>query len=218
MKVLITAGPTREPIDPVRFLSNRSSGKMGFALAEAAAATGHEVLLISGPVNLSAPGSVRRIDVETAQEMHEAVLAEIHGQDSAILCAAVADYRPAKILAQKLKKTGEQYILELERTPDILGSLRKVGFGGILVGFAAETEDLEDHARDKLHRKGCDLIVANDVGRSDIGFDRNENEVLIVTKNGATESIAKRDKREIARIILDRVERLNSSREDSAPG
>ena len=164
MNILITAGPTREALDPVRFLTNRSSGKMGYALAEAARAAGHEVILISGPVNLSAPQGITLISVESAKEMFLAVEAQISKVTVAIFAAAVADYRPATKANQKIKKSSNLLTLELERTEDILGSARQVfGFSGLLVGFAAETENLIVNAHDKLTRKGCDLIIANDV-------------------------------------------------------
>ncbi len=181
MKFLITAGPTREPIDPVRYLTNRSSGRMGYALAGAARHEGHEVVLISGPTQLDVPAGVDFVQVETAQEMYEAVRDLLKGVDVAVLSAAVADYRPVQCLSQKMKKKDERLVLELEKTPDILGSMRSVfGFGGKLVGFAAETHDVITYAQDKLVRKQCDFIVANDVSRADIGFDSRENEVTLV--------------------------------------
>lgn len=181
MKFLITAGPTREALDPVRYLTNRSSGRMGYALAGAARHEGHEVLLISGPTTLDVPAGVDFVQVESAQQMYEAVRDLIGGVDVAILCAAVADYRPVAVAEQKIKKNAERLTIELERTPDILGSMRSTfGFTGKLIGFAAETQDVEAYAREKLHRKQCDMIVANDVSRSDIGFDSKENEVMLV--------------------------------------
>ncbi|MGN0874109.1 MAG: phosphopantothenoylcysteine decarboxylase [Akkermansia sp.] len=181
MKFLITAGPTREPLDPARYITNRSSGRMGYALAGAARHEGHEVMLISGPTHLDVPAGVDFLQVETAQQMYEAVRDYSKGADVAILCAAVADYRPVSYSEQKIKKVGERLVLELERTPDILGSMRsEFGFRGYLIGFAAETQDVETYARDKLVRKQCDLIVANDVSRSDIGFDSRDNEVVLV--------------------------------------
>ena len=181
MKFLITAGPTREAIDPVRYLTNRSSGRMGYALAGAARHEGHEVLLISGPTNLDVPAGVDFIQVESAQQMYEAVRDLCRGVDVAILCAAVADYRPVEVAEQKIKKTGERLLLELERTPDILGSMRsEFGFEGRLIGFAAETQNIIDYARGKLLRKQCDFIVANDVSQPGIGFDSRENAVVLV--------------------------------------
>ncbi len=181
MKFLITAGPTREPLDPVRYLTNRSSGRMGYALAGAARHEGHEVLLISGPTTLDVPAGVDFIPVETAQQMYDAVRDMIKGVDVAILCAAVADYRPVACADHKIKKNAEKLVLELERTPDILGSMRSVfGFTGKLIGFAAETNDVIAYGRDKLQRKQCDIIVANDVSKPGIGFDARENEVVLI--------------------------------------
>lgn len=181
MKFLITAGPTREAIDPVRFLTNRSSGRMGYALAGAARHEGHEVLLISGPTTLDVPAGVDFIQVESAQQMYDAVGDMLKGVDVAILCAAVADYRPVACAEQKIKKNSERMVLELERTPDILGSMRTLfGFEGKLIGFAAETQNVVDYARGKLERKQCDFVVANDVSQPGIGFDSRENAVVLV--------------------------------------
>lgn len=181
MKFLITAGPTREAIDPVRYLTNRSSGRMGYALAGAARHEGHEVLLISGPTTLDVPVGVDFIPVESAQQMYDAVRDTIKGVDVAILCAAVADYRPVACAEHKIKKSADRLVLELERTPDILGSMRsEFGFDGKLIGFAAETQNLVDYARGKLLRKQCDMVVANDVSQPGIGFDSRENAVVLV--------------------------------------
>ncbi|TDU66207.1 phosphopantothenate-cysteine ligase/phosphopantothenoylcysteine decarboxylase/phosphopantothenate--cysteine ligase [Prosthecobacter fusiformis] len=203
MKILITAGPTREPLDPVRYLTNRSSGKMGYALAEAARDKGHEVTLISGPVVLAAPEGVSLIKVETAREMYEAVRDRMEGQNIAIFSAAVADYRPAAIAEQKIKKTGETLTLTLEKTEDILGSARRVfGFTGFLVGFAAETERLLEHAHDKLVRKGCDLVIANDVSRAGIGFDSAENEVTLCLPDASPFPLPRQSKAVLARELI----------------
>jgi phosphopantothenoylcysteine synthetase/decarboxylase len=180
MRVLVTAGPTREPLDPVRYLTNRSSGKMGYALARAFAQAGHPVLLISGPTAIPIPDDVDFLPVETAADMHTAVSRHLGRMDVAVFAAAVADYAPAKVAVQKLKKTGETLTLELVRTPDILGGARAAGFSGTLVGFAAETENLEVNARAKLVSKGCDLVIANDVAQPGLGFDSDRNEVLLV--------------------------------------
>lgn len=181
MHVLITAGPTREPLDPVRFLTNRSSGKMGYALAHAFIRAGHAVLLISGPTELDVPDEVDFIPVETAAEMHAAVAQTLGRMDIGVFAAAVADYAPASIAPQKLKKTAATLTLELIRTPDILGAARSdFGFTGTLVGFAAETQDLEANARAKLASKHCDLIIANDVSKPGCGFDSDRNEVLLI--------------------------------------
>lgn len=203
MRLLITAGPTREPIDPVRFLSNRSSGRMGYALAEAAHAAGHEVLLISGPVTLPPPSGVQLIRVETAREMFDAVRTHLSDCDAAIFSAAVADYRPAQVVSQKIKKSADTLTLQLERTEDILGSVRsQFGFKGFLVGFAAETENLITHAQDKLLRKGCDLIIANDVSQSGIGFDSLENEVTLCLPGGQTMPLPRQSKTSLARELI----------------
>jgi phosphopantothenoylcysteine synthetase/decarboxylase len=202
MKILITAGPTREAIDPVRFLTNRSSGKMGYAIADAAAHAGHEVLLVSGPTSLDVPAGVDFIPVESAAEMYEVVARYLPKMGAAFFAAAVADFTPAEVSSQKIKKDGEKMILELVRTKDILGSARQMmGFGGLLVGFAAETENFEANARKKLEMKGCDLIVANDVSRSDIGFDAEENEAFLVFKD-RTEVFKKAPKHDLAMYLL----------------
>jgi len=211
MRLLITAGPTREPIDPVRFLSNRSSGRMGYALAEAALAAGHEVLLISGPVTLPAPSGVQLIRVETTREMFDAVRTHLPGCATAIFSAAVADYRPAQVVSQKIKKTADTLTLQLERTEDILGSVRtQFAFQGFLVGFAAETENLIAHAQDKLLRKGCDLIIANDVSQSGIGFDSLENEVTLCLPGGQTMPLPRQSKTSLARELIAHISRLSS--------
>jgi phosphopantothenoylcysteine synthetase/decarboxylase len=216
MRLLITAGPTREPLDPVRYLSNRSSGRMGYALAAAAQELGHTVVLVSGPVNLPAPGGTALVRVETAQQMYDTVAREIRRADIAIFAAAVADYRPVVRSVQKIKKSAETLTLELEPTPDILGSARTaMAFGGYLVGFAAETENVVAHAQDKLTRKQCDLIVANDVSQPGIGFDSAENEVTLCLPGGQTHPLPRQSKANLARalmaIILDRAAaKLNS--------
>ncbi len=202
MKVLITAGPTREAIDPVRYLSNRSSGKMGYALAAAAAHAGHQVLLISGPTSLDVPEGVDFLPVESADEMYEAVANYLPRMGAAIFAAAVADYAPRIVEGSKMKKGGDTLLLELVKTRDILGSARgEMGFTGFLVGFAAETEDLEANARRKLEQKSCDLVVANDVSRSDIGFDSHENEALLVFSD-RTEVFAKAPKHDLAMHLI----------------
>jgi phosphopantothenate-cysteine ligase/phosphopantothenoylcysteine decarboxylase/phosphopantothenate--cysteine ligase len=203
MRFLITAGPTREPIDPVRFLSNRSSGRMGYALAEAVLAAGHAVTMVSGPVALAVPAGAQMVRIETAREMFEAVRDAIGGCDAAVFCAAVADYRPVAAAAQKLKKSGDRLVLELEPTEDILGSARSVfGFRGYLVGFAAETEKLFEHAQAKLERKGCDLLVANDVAQPGIGFDSDENEVMLCLPGGRSRVLPRQSKKDLARELV----------------
>jgi phosphopantothenoylcysteine synthetase/decarboxylase len=203
MHFLITAGPTREPLDPVRYLTNRSSGKMGYALAQAARQAGHEVTLISGPVTLTAPEGVRLVSVETARQMFEAVQSHLSSAQVAIFAAAVADYRPAFAATQKIKKKSETLTLELERTEDILGSARSLfGFSGCLVGFAAETEKLIEHAQDKLARKGCDLVIANDVSVPGIGFDSAENAVTLCLPGGETHVLPRQSKAALAAEII----------------
>jgi phosphopantothenoylcysteine decarboxylase/phosphopantothenate--cysteine ligase len=208
LKILITTGPTREALDPVRYLSNRSSGKMGFALAKAAQAAGHQVILVTGPVCLTQPEGVSLHRVVSAQEMWEKVqaLTLAESPEIAIHAAAVADYRPKAVQDQKIKKHSESLTLELERTPDVLGSMRSIfGFKGYLVGFAAETENLIAYAQGKLERKDCNLIVANDVSRSEIGFDSDENEVVLCFRSGKVEHLPKQTKETLAQEILHRI-------------
>ena len=178
-RVLITAGPTRERIDPVRFISNRSSGKMGFAVAQAAREAGAEVVLVSGPVALPTPPGVRRVDVESAEAMYAAVEAEVNGTDIFISTAAVADYRPAHPSGQKIKKTSERLQLEMERTVDVLASVAARPNRPFVVGFAAETESVEHNARAKLLRKNLDMIAANEVSHTK-GFDCEDNHLIVL--------------------------------------
>jgi phosphopantothenoylcysteine decarboxylase/phosphopantothenate--cysteine ligase len=208
MRILVTAGPTREALDPVRYLTNRSSGKMGYAMADAFARAGHRVLLVSGPTVLDVPEGVDFLPIETAAEMFDAVQRHIGRMDAAVFAAAVADYRPAEISPQKIKKTGETLTLELVRTPDILGSVRgDFGFTGTLVGFAAETQDLEANAMEKLKRKGCDLVIANDVSQPGIGFDSDRNEVLLVFPEHV-EALPEDEKHHLAPRIVREIERI----------
>ena len=210
MRILITAGPTREPLDPVRYLTNRSSGKMGYALAAAASQRGYEVILISGPTCLDVPPQVDFIPVESAREMYQAVQNQIGLAEVGIFSAAVSDYRPVAFSPVKIKKTGESMTVELTRNPDILGSTRsEFGFKGTLVGFAAETESLETNARAKLECKGCDLVVANDVSKPDIGFDTEENQVLLVFPEHS-DPLPRESKQDLAFLILDAIEDLRS--------
>ena len=212
MNVLVTAGPTREPLDPVRFLTNRSSGKMGYELAHAFSAAGHTVLLVSGPTAIDVPDGVDFLPVETAAEMHAAVEHHIGRMDVAVFAAAVADYTPAMVAPEKIKKTGERITLELVRTPDILGSAREsFGFAGTLVGFAAETENLEANARDKLRRKGCDLVIANDVSKPGIGFDSDHNQVLLVFPEH-TEALPLATKHDLAHQLVQAIFETHTAR------
>jgi phosphopantothenoylcysteine decarboxylase/phosphopantothenate--cysteine ligase len=206
--VLITAGPTQEPLDPVRFVSNRSSGKMGYALAEAAAARGARVVLISGPVHLPEPAGVSVVRVQTAREMRDAVMDRLEDATIVIKAAAVADYHVAQVSKQKLKKTAVRMALELEPTPDILAEVGQRKGDRILIGFAAETENLVAEARRKLESKNCDMVVANLVNQEGTGFDADENEVVLVLRTGETVTVSKAPKREIAGRIFDQVQKL----------
>lgn len=185
--VLITAGPTQEPIDPVRYLSNRSSGKMGYALAQAAVEAGANVILVSGPTSLMPPGKVKRIDVRSAQQMHDAVMQHAGQADIFIACAAVADYRPVTIADQKIKKNDETLTLQLVRNPDILADVAKQFPNVFTVGFAAETKDLEQNAQSKLDAKGINMIAANRVDDPRIGFESDDNALTIYWKQGKRE-------------------------------
>jgi phosphopantothenoylcysteine decarboxylase/phosphopantothenate--cysteine ligase len=209
--VLITAGPTQEPIDGVRFISNRSSGKMGYALAEEAAARGAEVILISGPVHLAAPENVTLVPVRTAEEMRDAVLSRLDRATIIVKAAAVADYHVAQPMKSKMKKTAAHLTLDLAPTPDILAEIGRIKGDRLLIGFAAETEHLEEEARRKLLQKNCDMIVGNLVsysGESAAGFESDENEVLLVTRAGDSIPVSRAPKRAIAARILDEVPKL----------
>lgn len=198
--VLITAGPTREPIDPVRYISNRSSGKMGYAVAEAAREAGARVVLVSGPVSLPAPPGVERVDVETTAEMREAVMARAADCDLFIATAAVADYRPTSAAEAKIKKTEAELALSLERTADILSEVAAQPESPFTVGFAAETHDLERYATAKLEGKKLDMIAANYVGEG-LAFDRDDN-ALEVFWSGGRQSLGRRDKAALARELI----------------
>ena len=189
LQVLVTAGPTREALDPVRYVSNRSSGKMGFAMARAAAEAGAEVTLVAGPVHLATPRDVRRVDVESAVDMHAAVMRHVKQADVFIAAAAVADYAPKKAAAQKIKKQSVGLELKLARTPDILAEVAELKSRPFVVGFAAETEKLEQHAREKLAKKRLDLLAANWVGK-DRGFDRDDNALSLFWDGGGRELAA----------------------------
>jgi phosphopantothenoylcysteine decarboxylase/phosphopantothenate--cysteine ligase len=214
LRVLVSAGPTREKIDPVRYLSNRSSGKMGYAVAEAARSRGASVTLVSGPVALAEPQGVRVIHVESAGEMKAAIDEAAADADLIIMAAAVADYRAAAPADQKLKKNGQEMQLTLLRNDDILAGLgRTKKTHQVLVGFAAETNDVLAYAQDKLKRKNADLFVANDVSRTDIGFSSDENEVDLLFADGRVQKVQKAPKARIAHAILNAAnEILESSR------
>ncbi|HEY0003324.1 MAG TPA: bifunctional phosphopantothenoylcysteine decarboxylase/phosphopantothenate--cysteine ligase CoaBC [Pyrinomonadaceae bacterium] len=219
-RILITTGATREQIDPVRFLSNNSSGRMGFALAEAARARGAEVTVVAGVTSASAPAQVRLLRALSASEMHEAVLKEIGGSTVFIAAAAVADYRPVETAQVKLKKSGEPLTLELVPTPDILGSVAASRHAGLLVlGFAAETENLLQHAREKLRRKRLDAIVANDVTRDGAGFDVGTNIITLISRDtDAPVELPLMSKLDAAHRILDEVVRLRRAKAVEAVG
>lgn len=213
-KVVVTAGPTRERIDPVRFISNRSSGKMGYAVAQAAHEAGADVVLVSGPVSLPAPAGVRRVQVESARQMHAAVHDAIDGADIYIGAAAVADYEPAEAAAQKIKKRSDTMTLELVRAPDILASVAALEHRPFVVGFAAETQDVEANARAKLEGKRLDMIAANRVGDG-VAFDQDENALLLLWPGGR-EELATCGKLELARRLVARIAAVSTARSRGA--
>ena len=196
MRFLVTAGPTREPIDPVRYISNRSSGKMGYAIAEAALEAGHEVILISGPVHLEPPRLAKFVSVSTSDEMFDAVHRHANDSNVCVLCAAVADYKPVEVSPVKIKKRAGGMSLKLIPTHDTLESLgRRRSRKFLLVGFAAETNDVEENAAEKLRAKNCDIIVANDVC---VGMESDENEVVILFRDAAIRKISRAPKKILA--------------------
>jgi phosphopantothenoylcysteine decarboxylase/phosphopantothenate--cysteine ligase len=215
-RILVTAGPTYEDVDPVRYIGNRSSGRMGFAIAAEAGRRGAEVTLVAGPTSVEPPNVHEIIRVRSAAEMHAAVTSRAERMHIVVMAAAVADYAPERRVSQKVAKRDESLTLVLKKTPDILGDLghrrMTTGDGPLLVGFAAETEDLVARASAKRERKHADLIVANDVSRPDSGFDVDANAVTIIGPDGA-ESVPMQSKSRVAAVILDRVERLVASRE-----
>ncbi len=205
LKVLVTAGPTVEPIDPVRFISNRSSGKMGYAIASSAASRGAEVLLISGPVSIPEPDNVRVVRVDTAREMYEKVLEHYSGFDIMIFAAAVADYRCAEISDNKIKKTEDEISIRLVKNPDIAKEIGNLKGYRIHVGFSAETENLLDNALKKLQSKNFDMIVANDVTMEGAGFGTDTNIVKIIRSDGSIRELGKMSKQDVAHEILNEV-------------
>ena len=209
--VLITAGPTCEDLDPVRYLTNRSSGKMGYALASAAARRGARVVLVSGPTALDAPADVERIAVRSTAEMHSAVMAHLGPATIVVMAAAVADYRLAAPHSEKIKRGGERLILELEPTLDILADVARAKGDRIIVGFAAETDHVAEHARQKLAAKAADMIVANDVTAEGAGFDHDTNVVTIFTRDGRQIALPRMDKHEVANRIFNRVLELRGA-------
>lgn len=209
--ILVTAGPTQEAIDPVRYISNRSSGKMGYALANAASKRGARVILISGPVSISPPPQVELIHVHTAYEMRKAVMEHLDESTIILKCAAVADYYLAEVPRQKLKKTAARFSLELEPTPDILAEVGQRKGDRLLIGFAAETQNLLEEARRKMLSKNCDMLVANLVNQEGLGFESDRNEVEIITSTGPVIHAGPADKNEIANRILDQIATLRLS-------
>ncbi len=205
-RVVITAGPTREALDPVRYLSNHSSGKMGYALAEALAEAGARTTLISGPVSINAPERVELVNVESAVDMYEAALTHASGADIFIAAAAVADFRVKDVAKNKIKKGSEDSMtLQLVKNPDILASVSELEARPFCVGFAAETDNVVDYARAKLERKNLDLIIANDVSQASIGFNSDDNAVTVLAKSGSAVEFDQRSKAQLARVLISHI-------------
>jgi phosphopantothenoylcysteine decarboxylase/phosphopantothenate--cysteine ligase len=209
VRFVVTAGPTRESIDPVRFISNRSSGKMGYAIADAAIAAGHDVTLISGPACVTPPEGARFISLTTSEELHDEVHRAVRECDVLVMCAAVSDYQPAKVWPRKMKKPKKPFALEVIPTRDILASLSRDNRSYLVVGFAAETHDLELNARKKLRTKNCDMIVANDVSKTDSGMESDENAVTIFFRSGESKTISRTSKKIIARELVKIISKMS---------
>lgn len=209
MRFVVTAGPTRESIDPVRFISNRSSGKMGYAIADAAIAAGHDVTLISGPASVMPPEGVQFISITTSDELHAEVHRAVRECDVLVMCAAVSDYKPAKVRPRKMKKQKTTFPFELIPTRDILASLPKENRSYLVIGFAAETHDLETNAKKKMRKKNCDMIVANDVSKIDSGMESDENAVTIFFRNGESKTISRTSKKSIARELVKIISKMS---------
>jgi phosphopantothenoylcysteine decarboxylase/phosphopantothenate--cysteine ligase len=209
--ILVTAGPTQEPLDPVRYVTNRSSGKMGYAIAAAAANRGARVILVTGPVSIPTPRGTKVIPIRTTQEMRDAVMDHLAEASIIIKSAAVADYYVANVPQQKLKKTAARMSLELDPTPDILAELGQRKDDRLLVGFAAETQNLLEESRRKMLTKNCDMVVGNLVNQDGTGFESDRNEVVIVTRSGQTTHVGPADKSEVAERILDQIATLRLS-------
>lgn len=205
-RVLVTAGPTLEDIDPVRFLSNRSSGKMGYAIAREARHRGAEVVLVSGPTRLEPPSGIEMVAVRSAREMAQAVLARFDGVHVVVMAAAVSDFTPVETSGEKIKKAQAAPLLRLQRTADILERLAKRKAHQILVGFAAESSAVRENSLKKLREKGLDLIVGNDISRNDVGFEADSNQVILLGRDGSEESLPRLPKAEVARRLWDRIE------------
>lgn len=212
LRILVTAGPTRENIDPVRYISNYSSGKMGYAVAEAAAERGADVVLVSGPVSVSAPAGVKLVSVNTAVEMRDAVINEFSDCDAVVMAAAVADYRAAEVSDLKIKKDDDEMILRLEKNPDILRELGGLKGGRILAGFCAETDHLVENALKKVEAKNLDMIVANDVTMEGAGFGTDTNIIKIVKRDGSVIDLPLMSKKDAAHKVLDEVRDLAAAR------
>jgi phosphopantothenoylcysteine decarboxylase/phosphopantothenate--cysteine ligase len=202
VRFLITAGPTREPLDPIRYLSNRSSGKMGYAIAEAAIAAGHDVVLISGPVHLDKPRGAKLVRVSSSDEMFGALQKNLIGCDVLVMAAAVADYKPATVSPTKIKKRAANLTLEFLPTRDILASIAKMERDFLVVGFAAETENLAENARKKLRHKNLDIVVANDVSHPDSGMESDENALTILFRGGEIRKFSRAPKKNLARELV----------------
>lgn len=203
MKILVTAGPTRESIDPVRFISNRSTGKMGYAVAESAVEKGHDVRLVSGPVALKAPDGLELVSVESAEDMYNAVVSSVEWCDVLVMTAAVADWRPRENAPDKLKKSAMKPVIELERTKDILGAIREVKGDRTFIGFNADTKNVLQEGERKLREKGLDMVVSNDVSLKDAGFAVDTNRVTFIFGDGEVRDQPLMTKREVADLIID---------------
>jgi phosphopantothenoylcysteine decarboxylase/phosphopantothenate--cysteine ligase len=211
-KLLVSAGPTREYLDPVRFISNPSSGKMGYALAKAARMRGADVTLVSGKVNIKPPYGVKFVEVESARQMFEQINSLANVMDCIIMSSAVSDFTPSKTSPQKIKKTAEHLDIQLDRTTDILSSVAKNKGNKIIVGFAAETENVERYAREKLKQKNMDMIVANNITEKNSGFEADTNKVLIIFRDGTIDDLPLMRKSDLADVILDRISTLFSNK------
>ena len=210
MKILVTAGPTREPIDPARFISNESTGKMGYAVAEASRDRGHQTVLISGPVSLEAPAGIRVVRIRTALQMKDAVADELSSCDALVMAAAVCDWRPAVCSSRKISKSDIQSSLELAPNPDILENIKGLKGERIFVGFAAETRDILKNARSKLSRKGLDMIVANSITGEDSAFGSDSNRITMLDSNGAVEELPLMSKKIAGIRIIEWIEKKAS--------
>ena len=209
MRFVVTAGPTREAIDPVRFISNRSSGKMGYAMAEAALAAGHRVKLISGPASVAKPKDTDFVSITTSDELYQEVHRALPKCDVLVMCAAVSDYKPARVERRKMKKRTGPFALRLIPTRDILASLPREGRNYFVVGFAAETHDVEKNAQKKLRKKNCDAIVANDVSKTDSGMESDHNAVTIFFRDARSRTISRASKKIIARELVKIISKMS---------